>query len=85
MSQDERLFEVKLTDERYGELAQLWDDYMWLGPKRGTEHYTPAERALDFCQYIDSDPDEDPRYGLPDILAFFAEKERRQGTGVNEP
>lgn len=73
------MFEHRLTDEQYEELARLWEEYMRLGPKRGQEHLDETGQALAFSQYVDLDEDE-PQYSLNDILAFFAEKERREGT-----
>lgn len=68
-------FELKLSEEQYNELAQFWHEYTLLGPKNG-EPFS----AFDFCAWMDSDPDENPVYGLPEIAAFLAEKERREGT-----
>jgi hypothetical protein len=81
MSNDD-LFSLKLTEAQYTELARWWHEYMVLGPTRN-----PAEddwNALDFCEWMDSDSDEDPKYGLPEVEAFLAEKERREGTALPE-
>lgn len=72
-------FQLHLTDEQYDELAQFWHEYMVLGPADKTLKHGLTGVALAFSQWIDADEDE-PCYGLPEIMAFFAEKERREGT-----
>jgi hypothetical protein len=71
-----------LTEEQYNELAQFWREYMLLGPKRG-QNLQLTYLALDFSEWIDADEDE-PQYGLPEIHAFFTEKERREGKTIVE-
>lgn len=75
------LFTLKLTDEQYAELAQLWHEFMVLGPTREQMNLDRAGIALDFSEWIDSDEDY-PLIGLPEIEAFFDEKERREGNAV---
>lgn len=72
-------FRLHLTEEQYNELAQFWHEYMVLGPRRAEMGLDRTSSALNFSQWIDADEDE-PQYGLPEILAFFDEKERREGT-----
>ena len=72
-------FELRLTEAQYDELAQFWHEFMVLGPTREQMGFDRTGIALIFSQWIDSDEDE-PEYGLPEILAFFDEKERREGT-----
>lgn len=74
-------FHLHLTEEQYNELAQYWHEYMLLGPRRNETGLDRAGIALSFSEWIDADEDE-PCYGLPEITAFFAEKERREGTAV---
>lgn len=76
-------FRLHLTEEQYDELAQFWHEYMILGPRRDEMGLDRAGIALNFSQWIDSDEDE-PEYGLPEIAAFFDEKERREGTAYPE-
>ncbi len=71
---------MELTEEQYAELAQFWHEFMVLGPTQEQMGLDRTSIALTFSQWIDSDPDEDPEYGLPEILAFFDEKARREGT-----
>lgn len=75
-------FEIKLTDEQYEELAQFWHEYMVLGPPRSDMGATHSEIALHFSEWIDAPGDDEPVYGLHHILAFFDEKERREGTAI---
>lgn len=75
------MFELRLTDEQYEELAQFWHEYMVLGPSRDEMGLDRTGIALKFSQWIDVDEDE-PHYGLPEILAFFDEKARREGTFI---
>ena len=70
-----------LTEEQYDELAQFWHEYMVLGPPRRDMGLDRTGVAMNFSQWIDVDEDE-PRYGLPEIIAFFDEKARREGTTV---
>jgi hypothetical protein len=72
-----------LSEEQYNELVQFWHEFMMLGPTQQQKGLDLTGLALDFSEWIDSDEDE-PYYGLPEILAFFAEKKRREGTAVNE-
>jgi hypothetical protein len=72
-----------LSEEQYNELAQFWHEFMMLGPTQRQKRLNLTGLALDFSEWIDSVEDE-PYYGLPEILAFFAEKKRREGTTVNE-
>ena len=72
---------MNLTEEQYDELAQFWHEFMVLGPTREQMGLDRTSIALTFSQWIDAPGDEDePEYGLPEILAFFDEKERREGT-----
>jgi hypothetical protein len=80
MSNDD-LFSLKLTEVQYTELAQLWREYTVLGPSREQLVLDRAGIALDFSEWIDTDEDY-PRIGLPEIEAFFDEKERREGTAL---
>ena len=72
-------FTVKLSDAQFQELSQLWYEFMVLGPTQEQMGLDRTSIALIFSEWIDSDPDEDPEYGLPEILAFFDEKARRLG------
>jgi hypothetical protein len=74
-------FHIHLTEEQYTELAQFWHEYMVLGPRRDEIGASLTAIALNFSEWIDSDEDES-RYRLSEILAFFAEKERREGTAI---
>ncbi len=74
---------IKLTDDQFHELSQFWHEYMVLGPPRKDMGLDRAGIALNFSQWIDSD-DEEPEYGLPEIIAFFDEKARREGTAPPE-
>jgi hypothetical protein len=80
MSNDD-LFSLKLTEAQYTELAQLWHEYTVLGPTRNPDD--DDWNALDFCEWMDEDED-DPKYGLPEVEAFLAEKERPEGTALPE-
>lgn len=73
---EDDLFTLKLTEKQYNELAQWWHEYTSLGPARDTDDWT----ALDFCEWLDTD--EPQEYGLPEVEAFLAEKERREGTAL---
>lgn len=77
----DKQFEAHLSEWQYSELAQFWHEYMILGPRRSQEQLSLQEEALNFCEWIDADEDYPP-YGIPEILAFFAEKERREGTAI---
>src|SRR5258708_5465387 len=70
---------MKLTEDQYAELSQFWHEFMVLGPTREQMGLDLNGIALTFSQWIDSDEDY-PEYGLPEIHAFFHEKELREGT-----
>jgi len=74
-------FRHHLTEEQYAELAQLWHEYMILGPRNDEIGASLETIALNFSGWIDSDEDES-LYGLGEIMAFFREKERREGTAI---
>jgi hypothetical protein len=72
-----------MTEEQYAELAQLWHEYMIPGPRKDEIGASLTTIALNFSEWINTDEDE-PCYGLPEIHAFFHEKERREGTAIPE-
>jgi len=81
------MMEHRLSEEQYNELAQFWHEFMMLGPTEQQKRLDLTGLAMDFSEWIDSDEsgfddDGEPCYGLPEILVFFAEKERREGAAV---
>lgn len=77
-------FEIRLTDDQYTELAQLWTEYMMLGPRRDEMGSSLETIALNFCEWLnpDSEIEDEQKSGLGEILAFFREKEWREGTAI---
>lgn len=71
-----------MTEEQYTELAQLWHEYMMLGAPTRDIGLSQEGIALNFSEWIDSNDEEESLYGLDEIIAFFREKERREGTAV---
>ena len=79
-------FRLHLTEEQYAELRQFWREYMLLGPRNDEIGASLTVIALNFSAWIDTDEtafiDGEPCYGLSEIMAFFDEKERREGLAV---
>ena len=74
-----------LSEEQYNELAQFWHEFMMLGPTQRQKELDLRDLAIDFMEWIDNDDDEYcGLYSVEEILVFFAEKKRREGTAVNE-
>jgi hypothetical protein len=72
-----------LTEEQYNELAQFWHEFTLLGPRSDEIGLDLRDLAKDFMGWIDNDDDEYcGLYSVEEILAFFTEKERREGTAV---
>lgn len=63
----------------YDDLAQLWHEFVLLGPPRETDAFEP----MDFVEWLDTAPDNP--YGIGAVERFLAEKERREGTAVATP
>lgn len=74
-------FRLHLAEEQSTELAQFWHEYMRLGPRCDEMGLSRTSIALNFNEWINADEDE-PRYGLSEITAFFDEKEQREGTPI---
>lgn len=60
-----------------GELAQLWHEFVVFSPSLDQAAFAPT----DFCEWLNTEPDN--TYGLPEVTAFLAEKERREGTALS--
>lgn len=76
------MFEIKLSEEQYNELAQFWREFTMLGLTKEQETLDLTGLALDFSEWIDNVGE--PEYGLGEIQVFFAEKERRDGALITE-
>lgn len=75
-------FEVKLSEEQYSELRQFWREFTMLGLTREQEQLDQTGLASVFLEWIDNDGE--PCYSLGEILAFFSQKEHRDGTLIDE-
>ncbi len=52
--------------EDESELAQLWYEFVTLGPPLDRATFSP----LDFCEWLNTEPDN--TYGLPEVEHFLA-------------
>lgn len=72
-----------MTEVEYDGLAQFWTEFMIIGPTERQKGLDRRGLAQDFMGWIDAGDDEcTGLYSVEDILAFFNEKEQREGSPI---